>query len=182
MAAIFAMENRADPGKLIDYYSQMGVYQIFRQTRANGMQNYLIANKKDGELERICAALPAGGARALEYGAGVAPMSFRLARACGERVSHADVIDVPAEHLYYGAWRVRARLLQAHAAQGSDSHYKTPRLETATVRAHETNVRVETPPTGAGPWNVIFCTAVFEVGRGHVAVLGASTVGRPTHL
>lgn len=103
------------------HYQAFGTWEIFRQSFHNLRST---AHKYD-DLCHLLQRRPSEEVRVLEYGAGIAPGSFRLGgggfhdadilggkTACSVPIKSATVVDISGEHLYFGAWRLKNLLLE----------------------------------------------------------------------
>ena len=98
---IWSLQPRATPEKIHEFYRDMGAWAAFRQVVYRRNHEY-------GELfEKIFP-----GMRFCEYGAGVGSVSFWLLQNHASVPLEITIVDVPSEHLNFGGWRIRRRILE----------------------------------------------------------------------
>ncbi len=95
---IWNARERSDPEAIQQFYSDMGAWAAFRQVYRH---RYIDAS-------RYARDLPAG-ARLCEYGSGVAPIANWMVENL-RRPLHLTIVDVPSEHLRFGAWRLERKI------------------------------------------------------------------------
>ena len=95
---LWAREPRDTDAAVAAFWQDVGSWCTFRQVVRNRRRSFAFIGHRLGMMDAFC-----------EYGAGVAPASWWLVR-------HAPVplrltlVDVPSEHLTFGAWRLQCRL------------------------------------------------------------------------
>lgn len=83
---------------IFSFWTEVGSWCAFRQVVRNRRRSFAFIGKRLGMMDAFC-----------EYGAGVAPASWWLATHHPVPLQ-LTVVDVPSEHLTFGAWRLRRRL------------------------------------------------------------------------
>lgn len=83
---------------MFSFWKEVGSWCAFRQVVRNRRRSFGFIGKRLGMMDAFC-----------EYGAGVAPASWWLATHHPVPL-RLTVVDVPSEHLTFGAWRLRRRL------------------------------------------------------------------------
>ena len=137
---VWANRPRHNAADIIAFYGELGSWLVFRQTYRHRYRAW----------PEVSAALPRGG-WLLEYGCGVAPVSWWLARR--RRDFHPVLVDVPGQAFSFGLRRLKAL---------------TPPL-CAITTAVVTDERVPLLP----PCDVAICSEVLEHVPSPVAVMRA---------
>ena len=95
---LWALEPRDSEEAIFSFWKQVGSWCAFRQVVRNRRRSFAFIGKRLGMMDAFC-----------EYGAGVAPASWWLATHHPGPL-RLTMVDVPSEHLTFGAWRLRKRL------------------------------------------------------------------------
>jgi len=88
------------------HYESYGPWEVFRQSRHNNgkpMKKYRIL------FQHIVEKMSQVPINVIEYGAGIAPGSYFLAKN-QLKIRNALLVDLASDHLYFGAWRLRSLL------------------------------------------------------------------------
>jgi len=95
-------------------------------------------HETQSHYRRYCRFLPdvPRSHHVLEYGAGGAAFSYNMVRTCGKMIGRVSLVDVAAEHLFFGAWRIR----YAHADGG-------PVVQTYIVNDATPNLNLQDAPS-----------------------------------
>lgn len=96
---IWSQRPRATEADIHSFYSEIGAWASFRQCYRH----------RALDASPFVRDLPPGGSFC-EYGAGVAPIAAWLVEHHRRVPYHITIVDVPSEHLTFGAWRVRRRI------------------------------------------------------------------------
>ena len=87
------------------WYQQVGVWEIFRQSYYNSKNH----RSENGKL--LCKfSDPMNSNEILEYGSGIAPFSRYMINNCPKNIESVSIVDIPAEHFYFGLWSLRYKL------------------------------------------------------------------------
>ena len=124
------------------WYQQVGVWEIFRQTYYNSKGH----RNENGKI--LCKfSDPMNSKEILEYGSGIAPFSRYMIKNCPKNIESVSIVDIPAEHFYFGLWSVRY-LLDFFVGK------------TAKLKGYEISERQVVLPRNA--FNLIVVITVFE--------------------
>ena len=104
---IWETSERETPESIHRFYKDMGAWQAFRQVVFRHQHGFGHIAKDVRPGMRIC-----------EYGAGVAPVSFWLVENLRRMSLDITIVDVPSEHLTFGAWRLR-RLIEEQGTRST---------------------------------------------------------------
>mmetsp|Transcript_6814 Transcript_6814/g.17451 ORF Transcript_6814/g.17451 Transcript_6814/m.17451 type:complete len:376 (-) Transcript_6814:769-1896(-) len=85
------------------WYQQVGVWEVFRQSYYNSKSH----RAENGAM--LCNHMTRR-MNLLEYGSGIAPFSDYLLKHCPQNVGGVTIVDIPAEHFYFGLWRLRYKM------------------------------------------------------------------------
>lgn len=87
------------------WYQQVGVWEIFRQTYYNSKSH------RDENGKTLCQFSDSMNSKQiLEYGSGIAPFSRYMTKNCPKNIEGVSIVDIPAEHFYFGLWSLRYKL------------------------------------------------------------------------
>lgn len=96
---IWASATRETPEQIADFYRDLGPWLVFRQVVRHRWRSW----------QRIGWDVARPASRFLEYGCGIAPVTFWLAEHRPRRFPYVLLMDLPSEPLRFADWRL-ARL------------------------------------------------------------------------
>mmetsp|Transcript_43491 Transcript_43491/g.105036 ORF Transcript_43491/g.105036 Transcript_43491/m.105036 type:complete len:413 (+) Transcript_43491:710-1948(+) len=153
--------NESQTESIASFYQEIGVWETFRQS-------WFRSRTKRGSHDHIAKAVkllendPSRPIATFEFGSGIGPLSFALLKNNPNlNVNTMVLSDIPAEHLYFGVYRLaKLREWQDHHFQRTSS----TRIRTLEALAMDTQVDLLSLDTNGEKqtFDIIFCVTVFE--------------------
>ena len=91
--------SRETPAEIDEFWRDMGAWATFRQVVYHRSHSFQYVRQEIQPGTRLC-----------EYGAGVAPVCNWLIEHLQRISVELTIVDVPSEHLAFGAWRLQRRI------------------------------------------------------------------------